>query len=127
LARHLKKAKHLELGLKGEDQALDFLIKLGYQIEEINWQQGRAELDIIAKDGLILVFVEVKSRLNSNSPEKAVTYRKQKLIVSAATQYQESINYEGEIRFDVITLVYDDFGEFTLEYFKDAFFPGFDF
>ncbi len=124
MARDLKKEAHLELGLKGEDQALDFLIRLGYDIEATNYQKSKAEIDIIARDGNILVFIEVKTRKSQLSPERSVTIRKQKLIVSAANAYQEDINYEGEIRFDVITFIYDDKGNFTLEHFKDAFFPG---
>ena len=50
-----------EIGLKGENHAANYLISLGYVLLERNWRFSHAEIDIIAKDGEILVFVEVKS------------------------------------------------------------------
>lgn len=66
------------LGIEGEDFAVTFLKKLGWQILERNWRNKKAELDIIAKDGEILVFVEVKTRSTNyfGPPEWAVTEKK---------------------------------------------------
>ena len=50
-------------GQRGEDLACDLLVRKGYQIVERNYTYGKGEVDIIAKDGEILVFVEVKSPL----------------------------------------------------------------
>ena len=53
------------LGKRGEELAVRFLEKKDYQILETNWRYRRAELDIIAKDGEVLVFVEVKTKNNN--------------------------------------------------------------
>ena len=55
-------ARQQIIGKKGEDIAVEFLTAQGYLILERNWRIGKAEIDIIAKDGNILVFAEVKSR-----------------------------------------------------------------
>ncbi len=50
------------MGRKGEDLAAEYLSSKGYRILERNWRWSRAEADIIAMDGEVLVFVEVKTR-----------------------------------------------------------------
>lgn len=127
MARNLKGDNSRSKGNKGEDIAVDFLIKSGYEILEVNWAANKAEIDIIAADEDNLVFIEVKTRLSHHAPEEAVTKRKQKLIVSAATQYMESISYDSKIRFDIISIQFQTEEDFKLTHFKDAFFPGLDF
>jgi putative endonuclease len=128
LAGYLKKSPHIIKGKVGENLALDFLLKSGFEILETNWSANKAEIDIIYMDLDTLVFVEVKTRKGiDTAPEKAVTYRKQKLIVSAASQYMESINYEWKIRFDIIAIVHSSEQDFILEHYKDAFFPDWNF
>jgi putative endonuclease len=60
-------AKHIDLGNEGEDLAKALLLQKNYQILETNWRNGRAEIDIIAKDGETLVFVEVKTAEKSKN------------------------------------------------------------
>lgn len=127
MVRHLKKSPHIVKGVDGENLAFEYLIKSGFEILATNWSANKAEIDIIYKDGDTLVFVEVKTRQKEAAPEKAVTYKKQKLIVSAASQYMESINYEWKVRFDIIAIVHNTNDDFTLTHIKDAFFPGWDF
>lgn len=117
---------HLELGKKGENLAFDFLLTSGYTILETNWKSGKAEIDIIAKDNGILVFIEVKTRSNNKHghPEESVTLQKQKLLSSAASRYMELIDHNWEVRFDIISIVYVSDQDFTLEHYKDAFFMG---
>eukprot|EP01031_Cornospumella_fuschlensis_P043928 gene43928-53707_t len=57
-------AEHLETGKKAEDIAANFLIEKGYQILHRNYRYGRAEIDLIVRKGIFLVFVEVKSLTN---------------------------------------------------------------
>ena len=57
------------LGKRGEQLAVSFLEKKGYQILATNWRHRRAEIDIIAMDEDVLVFVEVKTRNNNNFGE----------------------------------------------------------
>jgi putative endonuclease len=127
LVRHLKQSSHILKGKNGENLALEYLVKSGFEILETNWSANKAEIDIIYKEGDELVFVEVKTRETELSPEKSVTYRKQKLIASAASQYMESIQYEWKIRFDIIAIVHHTNENFTIMHYKDAFFPGWDF
>jgi putative endonuclease len=127
LARNLRKSNHLIKGQQGEKLALDFLLRLGYDVLEVNWKARKAEIDIIAKDKDELVFIEVKTLSSENAPERAVTYRKQKLLVSAAVQYMEHINYDWKIRFDIIAINHKSNDDFTINHYEDAFFPGLDF
>lgn len=78
-----------EIGQIGEDAAVIFLEQLGYNILERNWRFSRAEIDIIAKDHDILVFVEVKTRSYNyyGEPEDFINERKEHLLSDAASQY----------------------------------------
>ena len=57
-------AQHNELGKTGEQIAVDFLIKKGYEIKERNWRFKKAEIDIIAQKDNFLIAVEVKNTIN---------------------------------------------------------------
>ena len=79
----------------------------GYRIEERNWRCGAGELDIVARDGATVVFVEVKARANrsAGSPEEAVDARKQRRLVLLAQTYLASRRLDDvPCRFDVITV-----------------------
>ena len=71
-------AKHLETGKKAEILASIFLEEKGYEIIARNYRSGRAEIDLIAKKGIFVVFVEVKSLTNTKfgNPEISVTKNK---------------------------------------------------
>ena len=70
--------KTTEIGKKGEILAKDFLIAKNYTILFMNWRNKHSEIDIIAQDGKMIVFVEVKSRKNNQygNPEEFVTKHK---------------------------------------------------
>lgn len=114
----------LALGRRGEDIACDHLIGKGYEIIRRNYRLLRGEIDIIARDGDTLVFVEVKARADESlgRPEEAVTPAKQRQIRRIALGYV-SDNPPGEVdcRFDVIAILFDDAGGRRLEHFIDAF------
>lgn len=118
-------SQHLKTGEKGEDLAKLFLLKKGYSILELNWRFSRAEVDIIAKDKDILVFVEVKTRSTAifGDPALAVNAKKQQLLTDAASAYMDQIGHEWEIRFDIISVILRQ-DEYDLQHFQDAFFPG---
>lgn len=99
-------AAHNELGKVGEEMAKNHLLQNGYKILATNWRTGRAELDIIAKQDDILVFVEVKTRSDNRhgEPEAFVTEEKKNFMRGAAGVYMELINHNWEIRFDVISV-----------------------
>ncbi|MCO6489182.1 MAG: YraN family protein [Phaeodactylibacter sp.] len=119
-------ARHNDLGKTGETLARRYLEGQGYRILEANWRYRRSEIDLIAMDGQILVFVEVKTRGTDifGKPEEFVTARKEKLMVAAAIAYMESIGHDWELRFDIISILYRSETDYQLEHFPDAFFPG---
>lgn len=119
-------AQHLKTGKQGEALALSYLQKKGYEILATNWKHRRAEIDIIAKDQKILVFVEVKTRRDDyfGKPEVAVTKRKKTLLTDASIAYMEEIQHDWEIRFDIISIVARTENDVELVHFEDAFFPG---
>ena len=119
-------ARHKEVGKIGEELARRYLEEQGFRILETNWRYRRAEIDLIAMDGAVLVFVEVKTRGSDafGKPEEFVTSHKEKLIVDAAIAYMESIGHDWELRFDIIAILYRNDNDYQLEHFPDAFFPG---
>lgn len=119
-------AKHLQTGKTGEALALSYLQGQGYQILTTNWRHRRSEIDIIAKEGQILVFVEVKTRRDDyfGKPEVSVTERKKQLLTDAAHAYMMEINHQWEIRFDIIAIVARSQNDVQIQHYCDAFFPG---
>lgn len=113
------------IGEKGELEAQDYLKGKGYKILETNWRYSRAEIDIIAKHNEILIFIEVKTRSYEyyGAPENSVSPGKEALIMDAAQRYMESIAYDWQIRFDIISIILDKSLKVKrLQHFEDAFF-----
>ncbi len=114
---------HNELGKWGEALAANYLAKNGYEILQRNWFFDKAELDIIAQKGEILVICEVKTR-NSDffgDPQDFVTPAKIKHLVKAANEYIVSNDLDVEARFDIIAILKNRNQE-KLEHFEDAFY-----
>lgn len=78
----------------------------GFRILHRNLQLGKSEVDILAKDGQVLVFVEVKVRKNSRFgyPEEFAGKQKVKSLQRAADLYLEQSGFDGLIRFDVVAI-----------------------
>jgi len=96
----------------------------GYEILGMNYFAKGAELDLIAKKGDMIVFVEVKARRQSTgiSPFGAVDRKKQKRIIMGAKQYILEKNlHKSYIRFDVAGVFPDGKGGETIQIIKDAF------
>ncbi|WP_133274295.1 YraN family protein [Hymenobacter radiodurans] len=116
-------SSHL-LGHAGEAAAADFFLKQGYTVAHQNYRYRRAEVDLIVqRSTALLVFVEVKTRSSSQYgyPEEFVTERKRQLFRLAADQYQEEVDWRGDIRFDILALTQLTDG-FRIEHFEDAFY-----
>ena len=113
-----------DIGNKGEQTAKEYLEKEGYQILDTNWYHHHRELDIIAKDGKELVIVEVKTRSTNafGEPFDAVNALKKKRMIRAAEGYIRRYKFEGETRFDIISIVFEK-EKYQLEHIKDAFYP----
>ena len=95
------------LGQKGETLAARFLKKLGYHIIVRNYRCRTGEIDIIARDGTTLVFIEVKTRasLTFGTPAMAITVKKQRQISRAAENYlAQNHLFDDSARFDVISV-----------------------
>lgn len=103
-----------------------FLERRGYRIKESNWRFKRYEIDIIASFEDLLVFVEVKTRSYNDmtKPEAAVTMSQWDNIARAAGVYMAHVDYDWEIRFDIIAITNHDDDTFAIEHFKDIYFPG---
>ena len=117
-------AQHNDLGFKGERLAKELLIQKGYEILDENWVYERAEIDLIAYLNHIIVFVEVKTRSSTGFglPEDFVNRTKQQLMASAADEYIEIMNHEGEVRFDIISILFTK-NNHTIKHIEDAFWP----
>jgi len=118
-------AQHLELGRRGESIAKTFLEQAGYEILDENWTHGKCELDLVAyKDGII-IFAEVKARSGNGfgEPEDFVDNRKQKLLAQAADEYIYLMDHQGEVRFDIVSILFRDELNYTLKHIEDAFWP----
>lgn len=97
-----------EVGRRYECFAVNYLQKQGYQILEQNFCCRQGEIDIIAREGKYLVFVEVKYRKNlqNGAPGEAVDRKKQQRIRQAAAYYLYQKRYGEEVpcRFDVVAV-----------------------
>lgn len=122
-------AKQQEIGNRGEKLAAEYLQHKGYDILTLNWRYKRAEVDIIARDGEVVVFVEVKTRSYNlfGPPDLAVNYKKESLLTSAAHVWIEEHQHEGEIRFDVISILIEKNNIPKINHLEDAFFWGLDY
>lgn len=99
------------IGKKGEDNATLFLKKKHYKILERNYRCRTGEIDIIAKDGKRIVFVEVKERKDDKfgSPSEYVTSSKRRKLISAAKNYlAEKEIIDAYCRFDIVEICGDD-------------------
>ena len=113
------------LGNQGEQAATDFLLSQGYHICARNFRVPLGEIDIVARQGKLLVFVEVKTRrsLRYGPPAAAVNYYKQQKIIKVAQCFlrQQHLAIDCCCRFDVIEVLLKDDDKFSINHIKDAF------
>lgn len=117
-----------EKGRKGEEIAAEHLEQKGYRIVAKNWRAGRGEIDLVAWwNEKCLVFVEVKSRGSAawGKPEEFVGKKKEEMLARAGASYCRSIGWEGQIRFDTVSILMSGETVKNIEHFEDAWFPGF--
>lgn len=109
-----------EIGNEYESMAASYLQNDGYEILERNYRDKLGEIDIVAKDGKELVFIEVKYRLNlsKGDPAEAVDKRKQMRIRNGARGYlyRHHIDEDVPCRFDVVAILGEE-----IRLIKDAF------
>jgi putative endonuclease len=112
-----------ERGQHGEDLAVQYLVKKAFGILERNYTIPAGELDIIARDQNILVFVEVKTLSSKSSlyePEEQVTAAKRRRCEKAAIHWLEQNPFQGPCRFDVIGLKVCDGKDAEIYHIEDA-------
>ncbi|MEO6611739.1 MAG: YraN family protein [Chitinophagaceae bacterium] len=110
-------ASHIELGKKGEELAVSWLEQNGYELLHRNWRYSYYEIDIVARKGIFLHFVEVKTRNPSpvGYPEDAVTKKKFKRLQRAADQYLFLNPGHAWIQYNILSIILH--GEKEPEYF----------
>lgn len=116
-------ARHNDFGKEGEQRAIKLLQDNGYAILESNWTFGKAEVDVIARKENILAAVEVKTRSGTDFglPQDFVNQKKIRLLVNAVHAYADKIAFEGDIRFDIVSVLHKD-GCWRVEHIPDAFY-----
>lgn len=110
-------------GKAGEDLASEVLRNNGYEILQQNYYYNHGEIDIVAKEGEVLVFVEVKTRRSASygQPEESVTPKKQELLRRTAEGYVMEYNLlDIHCRFDVVSIVQQG-GNSDCRILKDCF------
>jgi putative endonuclease len=115
-------AEHNELGKQGEEQAVDFLQKNGYEILETNWIFQKAEIDIIARKDETLAIIEVKTRssIDFGLPQDFVKPKKIQLLVKAVNEYVNQNQLDVSVRFDIIA-IHKNANNFNIDHLEDAF------
>lgn len=118
-------ATHNDLGIQGEQIAKDYLMQNDYEILDENWTHLKSEIDIIAYQHQKIIFIEVKTRSSTafGQPEDFVSKAKQKQMELASAEYIELMNHQGEIRFDIIAILFNPQNKYTLKHIEDAFWP----
>jgi putative endonuclease len=114
-----------EVGRFGEDVAVARLRSAGLVLLDRNWRCSDGELDIVARDGSVVAFIEVKTRSTSDfgDPSEAVTHRKAARIHRLAARWlaEHPETRTEEIRFDIVAVVRRGPGGMTVSHLRGAF------
>ncbi len=112
------------VGRYGEDVAVRHLREHGLEVLDRNWRSRTGELDIVAREGRTIVFVEVKTRssVDYGVPAEAVTLRKARRIHVLAHEWLAETGHRyGDLRFDVISVLRPRRGATLVEHLRGAF------
>ena len=121
---HLLRRRHLRLGAAGEKAAAALLQSKHYVLLAHDWRCSSGEIDLVARDGLTMVFVEVKTRFfgGTGRPAEALGRRQQTRIVNASLNYLRRIeNPQVPCRYDLIEVVIGRWGVVELRHWRDHF------
>jgi len=116
-------AAHYRQGMAGEEAAVAYLCEKGYEIWDRNYRFRRAEIDILAFRGGVLVVVEVKTRTKGfyKSLSHTISPLKIRRLVRAADHFVRAHGLEIEVRFDIIQLCGKP-GNYELVHLQNAFY-----
>ncbi len=119
-----------DLGKKAEEIAKDYLKSKGYQILDQNvaffntWKRQKGEIDIVAKKGKTICFVEVKSQKGEKEifPEEKVNFQKAKRLIETAEYYlfKNKIPFDVPWQIDIISITFLDEGKTKIFHFENA-------
>ena len=124
-----------DLGKRGEDVALEYLLQKGMVLLARNWRSGHKELDLIMDDREFIRIVEVRAKSwpVAAEPYETVTLPKQRLVMAAARRFLvaarggkvkglATLPQEREVAFDIVSIIFN--GElFSIKYIREAFGP----
>jgi putative endonuclease len=111
------------VGQAGEEAAVQYLLQQGYRILQRNYRCRFGEIDLIAREGKTLAFIEVKTRRSQRfgPASSAVTLEKQRHLIKASQVYMAQMGKSDELcRFDVVTIEMDAC-RIHIELIKNAF------
>lgn len=96
----------IQTGGIGEKLAAEFLMAKGFKVVARNYRWGKSEIDLIVQQKDWLIFVEVKTRSSAawGEPESFVSDLQRRMIYQAAEEYIFKINWQGNIRFDIVSV-----------------------
>jgi putative endonuclease len=110
------------LGQWGESLAVRYLERLGCAIVARNWRCRAGEVDLIAREGACLAFVEVRTRRPSayGSPEESITAEKLGHMLAVAQTYVYEQGWEGDWRLDVVAIQVGAKGPPSIEWYRSV-------
>jgi putative endonuclease len=112
----------LTFGRRSEILAIDYIRSIGYRVVTSGYRTKGGEVDVIAWDGGVLVFIEVKARQNAEPPEDSVGFGKQQRIIRAAHSYISRHRLrETPYRFDVLAVTVLPASKPQFRLLRDAF------
>ena len=118
------KARHIKLGMRGEAIASAYLQSLKIEVLLRNYRNKRGEIDIIARDGAVICFIEVKTRRHTtrSRPAEGLSKTQQKRITHAAAAYLRTIGDPKVVfRFDLVEIVMGNWDVRELRYWRRHF------
>ena len=111
------------LGDRGEEVAARHLAERGWTVTHRNFRMGRKEIDLVARRGEVVAFVEVKTRAGRGygHPLEAITWKKRREIGQVASAWIDRFGRDGDVyRFDAVAVLAVGGGEPVVEHVEDA-------
>jgi len=111
------------LGDRGEEMAARYLAARGWQVVSRNYRMGRKEIDLVARRGEVVAFVEVKTRagLGYGHPLEAITWKKRREIQQVAGAWIDQHGRDGDTyRFDAVSVIVRGGSEPEVLHVEDA-------
>jgi putative endonuclease len=116
-------AAHNEFGKAGEEMAVKWLERRGFQLISRNWKYARYEVDIIASRAAVLHFIEVKSRHDDlfGKPEDWVNWKKGKHLLSAGAAFQDQYPEWKLVQYDILSILLTSDGKQDFFFIEDVY------